>query len=284
MKLMVNTDRAAQVVLRLQDAYTHREGLLAVLDDLVENQIPKGVELLSREHALFLFFIVSNDHGTKSSNLYARAKELFQVQRDLFEPTTILKLFDGPDDPELVEATGFALGTRYPKETAKSWYLNSMRLQELFAGDPRNLFCGYTDAQRLYKEITAFRGYGPKTGGMLVRAIVGLGFVKVSGLENVLVPVDIHDSRISFFTGIVSINGSNQDAEPDYYSYVRDIQRILLNACNASGLSWADVDRALWLVGSKGCVRRRCSLCPLQNLCKVGQEVVKGSLFASMSP
>ncbi len=281
MKLTVDRERAAQVVLRLQDAFTHREGLLEVLDDLVENQIPNGVEPLSRSHALFLFYIVSNDHGVKSSNLYSRAKGLFQARPELFEPTTILEVFSGPDDPNLVESTGLALGTRYPKETAKSWYLNSIRLQELFAGDPRNLFCSSNDASKLYREIAAFRGYGPKTGGMLLRAIVGLEFVRVVGLENVLIPVDIHDSRISFFTEIVHANSGENDTEPNYYSYVRDIQRVLLDACNVSGLSWIDVDRALWLIGSRGCVKQQCLLCPLKNLCKVGQEVIKKKLTAS---
>lgn len=274
MGLVVNFERAKVVILRLQKAFARREGLLAEVSDLVENQIPKGVKPLSREHALFLFYIVVNDHGMKSSRLYARAKELFQIRRELFEPSMVLKLYHGPDDPNLVKDTGKFLGTRYPRETAKTWYLNSQRLENLFSGDPRNLFRCCTDAQRLLKEIVAFRGYGPKTGGMLLRAIVGLGFAKLDGLESVLVPVDIHDSRISFFTGIVSIDDDedNLNLNIDYYAYVRDIQRILRDTCNALVLPWLDIDRALWLIGSRGCVKKHCSLCPLQDLCSIGKR------------
>jgi len=271
MRLMKDFNRSRLVILRIQKAFTNGEGLLAEVDDLVENQIPDGVEILSREHALFLFYIIVNDHGMKSSRLYARAKELFQVRPELFETTKILEMYHEPYDSDLVEATGGYLGTRYPRETAKTWYLNSQRLRNMFSGDPRKLFCCCTDAQKLLKEITTFRGYGPKTGGMFLRAIVGLGFVKLRGLENVLVPVDIHDSRISFFTGIVNIDNDEGSQNINYYSYVRDIQRVLRDTCRDLSLPWLDIDRALWLIGSRGCARKRCLLCPLQDLCRVGK-------------
>lgn len=55
MSLHINYERGQQVLQRLQQAFTAREGLLSTTDDLVESQIPTGVELLSRDHALFLF-------------------------------------------------------------------------------------------------------------------------------------------------------------------------------------------------------------------------------------
>jgi len=272
---VVDTERAKLVILRVQDAFTCRKGLLSETDDLVESQIPEGVESLSRDHALFLFYTVVNDHGMKSSRLYTRAKVLFREQRSLFEPSGVIETFGGPEDPQLVRSTGGYLGTRYPKETAKTWYLNSVRLCQKFDGDPRNLFQSVSDARILMKEIRAFRGYGPKIGGMLLRAIIGLGFADVKGVEEVLVPVDIHDSRISFLTGMLKHDDGN--GKIDYYAHVPQVQRILLDACNSLGLKWLDADRALWLIGSRGCVSKRCGLCPLQDICSVGREVVKDS-------
>ena len=271
MKPPVNYERAKMVVLRVYEAFRSREGLLAETEDLVENQIPKGVKPLSREHALFLFYTVVNDHGMKSSRLYERAKALFLERRDLFEPFKVVEEFDGPNDLRLVEATGKRLGTRYPRETAKTWYINSERLIEKYNGDPRNLFNCCSDAETLLKEIMAFRGYGPKIGGMLLRAIIGLGFAKVNGVEKVLVPVDIHDSRIAFFTGILE---AEDLSGVDYYAYVRKVQRILRDACNSVGIQWLDVDRALWIIGSRGCVNKRCHLCPLRDICAVGKTLM----------
>jgi hypothetical protein len=127
----------------------------------------------------------------------------------------------------------------------------------------------------LIKEIQEFRSYGPKIGGMLLRAVVGLGFANVTGVEEVLVPVDIHDSRISFLTGILRLDGENKRGKIDYYSYVPVVQKILLDGCNSLGLKWLDVDRALWLIGSRGCVNRRCVQCPLQDICSIGRSLAR---------
>jgi len=273
MTFIVDIERAKMVILRAHEAFRARSGLLSETDDLIENQIPDGVEPLSRDHALFLFYTVVNDHGMKSSRLYARAKALFLENRALFEPFRIIEDFNGPEDGRLVELTGKQLGTRYPRETAKVWYLNSKRLIEKFGGDPRNLFRCAPDARTLMKEIVAFRGYGPKTGGILLRAIIGLGFVDVTGIEEVPIPVDIHDSRICFLTGVLKLSGPG-NARVDYYAYARHVQRILLETCNLLGLKWLDIDRALWLIGSRGCTNRRCKLCPLRDICIIGSAVM----------
>jgi endonuclease III len=273
MTLIIDSVRAREIVSRLYEAFSARWGLLREIEDLVENQIPADVKPLSRDHALFLFFTVANDHGMKSSRLYDGAKQLFQRCRDLFEPSRILEHFDSPDDPSLIDATSKVLGVRYPREAARNWYLNSSRLLQNFEGDPRCLFQSSPDAGKLLRQIRTFRGYGPKTGGMLLRAVVGLGFAKVDRLEEVLPPVDIHDSRISFFTGIVREDSPrNQEAE-HYYKYCVQIQRVLRDACDSSSLAWPDVDRALWLIGSRGCAPRRCELCPLNDLCSVGTQM-----------
>src|SRR5437588_1278631 len=114
MSLTTNAEQAKIVISRLQSAFAKREGLLQEVGDLVENQIPEGVQPLSRDHALFLFYTVANDHGMKSSRLYARSKELFKLRRYLFDPHKVLKKYRAPDDPELLEDTGKFLGTRYP--------------------------------------------------------------------------------------------------------------------------------------------------------------------------
>lgn len=271
--IIINDKRAQLIVSKLQDAFKKREGILAEVDDLVENQIPQGAEPLSEEHASFLFFIVNNDHGMKSSRLYERAKELFIKQKKLFKPVEVLKSYSGPEDSKLVEHTGNFLGTRYPRGTAKNWFINSTILMDKFSGKTINLFRSHNKAELLLREIVAFRGYGPKTGGMLLRAIIGLKFMSVSGIENVLVPVDIHDSRISFYTGIMSLDNNTNIDKIDYYSFSPYVQQTLLDACNHSGISWLDVDRALWLIGSRGCVKKRCSICPLQEFCSKGDKI-----------
>jgi endonuclease III len=274
MNVTVDMERARLVVDKVNRAFKSRQGLLSETDDLVENQIPEGVEQLSKDHALFLFYTVANDHGVKSYRMYARAKELFHKRREVFNPFWIVENFQGADDSILTELTGEQIGARYPRQAARTWYLNSNKLIKEYNGDPRELFHSASNARELIKKIKSFRGYGPKIGGMLLRATVGLGFADVTGIEEVLVPVDIHDSRISFFTEILKPKEKVQDARIDYYAYVTQVQRILLDSCNHLGIKWLDTDRALWLIGSRGCVNRRCKACPINNLCTVGKTVL----------
>ena len=269
-------ERAKLVVYTVHNAFRNKEGLLSETNDLVENQIPDGAEHLSKEHILFLFYTVANDHGVKSFRMYARAKELFSKHPNVFDPFWIIKNFSSATDSELVKLIGEHIGARYPHEATKNWYLSSLKLVEEYNGDPRELFRSTSDARVLIKRIKAFRGYGPKIGGMLLRAAIGLGFADVNGLEDVLVPVDIHDSRISFFTEILKPE-ENIEGKIDYYAYVKKVQEILLNSCNFFEINWLDVDRALWLIGSRGCVEKRCMECPLNNICIVGKAVLNST-------
>lgn len=282
MNLRVNRARARELVLRLNTAFENREGLLAERDDLVENQIPPGVERGTREHALFLFYTVPNDHGVKSSRLYAKAISLFLSAPDLFEPSSVLNRFRGPDDQDLIGATGAALGTRYPKVTARGWFLNSRRLANDFGGDPRNVFTAFENGASLMKLVRSFFGFGPKTGGMLLRAVDGLGMASIADLEEVLLPVDVHDSRISFQTSVVASEDGSVDG--DYHRHAPRVQRVLTEACKEANVRWPDVDRALWLIGSRGCVPRRCSECPLITLCAVGSSSEPASLHSRKRP
>lgn len=272
--LKLNPHLAENVVTNLEAAFRQRQGLLEEIDDLVENQIPQGVAPLSKDHARFLFFTVFNDHGTKSRNLYARAKDLFTADPEVFDPRAVTTRFGGATglDRLATEVTA-RIGARYPTAAAKAWYHNAMRLRQEFDGEPREVFRCSRDAPEVLATICSFRGYGPKTGAMLLRAIVGLGFNAVERLSEVLVPVDIHDSRISFYTGIASVTGQALE-DVDYYAHARAVQRLLSDACTRARVSWPDVDRALWLIGSRGCTKRNCIPCPLLSLCAMGQATV----------
>ena len=276
MNIIIDMERAELVVSTAHSAFRNKVGLLSETDDLVENQIPDGVERLSKGHALFLFYTAANDHGVKSFRMYSRAKKLFSEQPNAFDPSWIVENFESVGDPKLVELTGECVGARYPRQAAKTWYLNSLKLIEEYDGDPRKLFRSTSDARVLIKRIKAFRGYGPKIGGMLLRAAVGLDFADVNALEEVLVPVDIHDSRISFFTEILKLEDGNVEGEIDYYGFVTEVQKILLDSCNSLGIKWLDTDRALWLIGSRGCVNKRCKECPFREFCTVGKTVLNG--------
>jgi endonuclease III len=271
MRIIANPTQGRRVVRVLADAFARGNGLLAEKSDLVENQVPDGASPGSAEHATFLFFVVCHDHGVRSRDLYRRAKVAYSERPWLFSAPDVIERFAGPDDAGLVEATVSNIGVRYPREGARRWYLNALRLLLEYDGRADRLFRSTSDATDLLKKICSFRGYGPKTGGMLLRAAVGLGLAQVDRQQEVLVPVDIHDARIASYTGILTTSPAPAD-EAAFRAYVPLVQRALRDSCREARVSWLDVDRALWLIGSRGCVLRRCSECPLLDLCSVGSR------------
>lgn len=266
--LTLNYPRAVSVFSTLADSYSRGTGLFIDNTTLVENNVPEGVTRGSQAHALFLFFTALNDHGVKSSIMYNRAKSLYKQSPHLFDPSWINSNFSENTCGNLKDLVSVPLGARYPSALAKSWYKNAVKLLKEYDGNPISLFSCSSDAQIVLKKIKEFSGIGPKIGGMILRASVTLCWTSdtLINLDKVLVPVDIHDSRIVFYTGILNIPNSDSTKQ-DYYQYHQTVQKVITEICASEKINWIDVDRALWLTGSLGCSTGNCTLCCINPFC-----------------
>ena len=265
--------RAGEVVRRLVLALDRPEGLVAEQADLVENQVPSGVLPGSLEHAQFLFLTVPCDRGTKSSALWARARATWEDGSPLF---AIRDIAAGRVSLEaLTELMAARIRPRYAVPASAYWHSNARRLADVFEGDPRRVFGSSPKATGVYAAIRSFAGFGPKTGGMMLRAAVGLGWASGEDIASVEMPVDVHDARISLQTGIMNIAGrASGEVTPDELARLaRPVRRFLTELCANEGVEWPGLDRALWLIGSRGCVSRRCASCPLESLCSVPERL-----------
>ena len=269
----MNNDKAVNIVSLITENYLANKGIFSTTEDLLEFQIPKDIEYGSKEHARFYFYLIFNDHGTKSRNLYMKFKELYNNTENLFSPSDIINNFK--DNENLLKESYLSnLGLRYPTQAAKSWISNSEMLISRYNGEPINLYNSTSNAVELFKRIKNFRSYGPKTSGLLLRVIRGVGFNRnLSHITDVPLPVDIHDSRIAFMCGIYKPDGI--DDIYNIYSnpkHIQRIEKIWREAAKESGVKWVDIDRALWLLGSKGCVNKLCIECPINQYCKTGRS------------
>lgn len=258
---------ARQIVRILVRSFERREGVFSDTKELLENQVPKGVKYRSRAHANFLFYLISQDHGVRSAKLYERAKSLYSSNPGIFDPDWILQYHRSEDDSSLINILK-SLSVRYPNNGARSWYRNSLRLRTSYAGDARGIFA-QGSAGEIIKRIREFHGFGPKTGGLLFRVFVGIGIGDPDGLYDVEFPTDIHDTRIASLTKIADIPPTV--SEENYASFVRIAERAWKQACQEESVNWLQVDRALWILGSKGCVTERHHDCPLRDCCVKGR-------------
>ena len=151
------------------------------------------------------------------------------------------------------------------------------RQDRLYGGEPLTCFIHTHDAPTLFRAIRGFRGYGPKTAGLLLRVIRGVGFNrKLENIGDVPLPVDIHDSRIAFICDLFRPSGVvNVQEIYGNPRHVAGVESIWRNAAQAVHVPWETIDRALWILGSRGCVRRLCHLCPIWKHCNIGRKEVQ---------
>ena len=266
--LVLNLDRSTEIARILENSFRNKEHIFRDQKELVENQMPLGVQPLSREHALFIFYIVPQDYATVSVRLYKRARELFEKRAELFDPEYVARL-NVEDIKKLVSRK---IGARFPNEAAFRWYANSIKLTKEYRGDPRRLFNVSKDACEVLSHIKEFRGFGPKTGALLLRAISNLGFAKLSHVSNVKIPVDVHDVRIAFYTHSVSGSNDVDTYVRNYSKYANLVQNLWSRSAGLARVDWLILDRALWLLGSKACVKGKHLHCPLKNFCIKGSS------------
>ncbi len=268
MQTAMNIALAREITAVLLSAFERHDGVFSDTKELLENQLPEGVVPLSREHANFLFFLISQDHGVKSAKLYERAKELYFKNPSLFDPSYITSLYPPNHEDGPVEVLK-SLAVRYPRNGARSWLSNSYALSSKYNSDARNIFHDANSIE-VMRRIRSLLGFGPKTGGLLFRVFVGLGIYRPSSTDEIPFPTDIHDTRIAALTGIASI--PTNVTEADYMPYVKLAERVWREACKMESIDWLQVDRALWILGSKGCARERHSDCPIRQYCNLGKD------------
>lgn len=261
-----NSSRAREIVKVLLAAFENKEAVFSDTKELLENQIPPNVSYNSKNHANFLFYLISQDHGIKSSRLYDRAKRLYEAFPEKFDPKSIVEEHKSPDNSGLLNFIKL-LGVRYANNSTKYWYKNSEMLFDQYDGDTRNIFNG-VDGPEVSKRIRSFYGFGPKISGLLVRVFVGTGIANVDKIEEIDFPTDIHDTRIAALTKIADI--PEDITENNYSPFVKIAQNTWKEACKDKQINWLQVDRALWILGSKGCTSNRHYDCPLKKHCVKG--------------
>jgi len=258
---MVDKRNQEVIVKKIMDFYEKDKSFFQHKKNLLEYQIPDAIDYASKEHAMFYFFLIFNDHGTKSINLYKNFKNLFVKNSDYFNPKKIAYLED-----ELKEEIA-KLGVRYANNSFKYWVYNAQKIVNEFDGDVYNLFTSYDDAMELYKKIKEFKGYGDKTTGLLLRVINGVGFNKLDNFYDVPLPVDTHDSKIAINCNMIDSFDYNKADK----KVLKDVSKIWQDLANSMGYKWEELDKALWILGSVGCVKKDCQDCPIKLDCKIGK-------------
>ena len=124
--------KAIKIAGRLYNEFYNRHGFFADYS-MPEYVLPRNLKEGSREHALFLTYVISIDYMTDAVKLWKRSRGAYELHSDMFTPKQILKV-----SPRTVENFVKKLGARYYTNAAKTWNKISRILTDKYDEDPSN--------------------------------------------------------------------------------------------------------------------------------------------------
>jgi len=239
------------------------------LVSMPEYQLPRSLQAGSREHALYLTYIISIDYMTDAEKLWSKARTAYELYPEMFTPEKVLNVGERTLQVFLRE-----LGARFRASAAQTWKRISHILVERYGGDPRNITAQPLTIREIKEKLADFPYLrGDKLANFYIRAMGETGLFKVKDLDKLDVPVDKQVARFTVYTGVLKLkSGKFQGCAND--DPLRSlIQEIWKKAAKTIGTAPWKLDEPMWNIGSKLCAYRKCGQCPVEAHCDKTKSV-----------
>ncbi|UCE16105.1 MAG: N-glycosylase/DNA lyase [Candidatus Bathyarchaeota archaeon] len=258
----VDDVKAFKIAEKIFDQFYNREGFFTDYS-MPEYVLPRNLKEGSKEHALFLTYVISIDYMTDAVKLWKKSRGAYELYPERFTPETILKF-----SPRTVETLVKNLGARFYSNAAKTWIKISKLLIDKYESDPRNITQQPSTLEEIKEKIKEFPYLrGPKLTNFYIRAMGETGLFKVKNLKKLDIPVDKQVARFSMYTGVIRLL-SEQFVGCVHEEPLRSlIEEAWRNAAKKLGTPPWKLDEPIWTVGSKLCSGRKCGKCPVKELC-----------------
>ncbi|MEM3400817.1 MAG: hypothetical protein QXP86_01875 [Nitrososphaerota archaeon] len=255
----INEEKAEKIAEILLDL--HKQGHPLV--SMPEYNLPRNLIAGSREHALYLTYVISIDYMTGAEKLWRKARGAYELYPERFTPRKILAVSERSLSVFLRR-----LGARYPKSAAKTWKKISKILIEKYDGDPRNITVQPLTVEEIKDKLNDFPYLrGSKLANFYIRAMGETGLFKVSNLNDLDIPVDKQVARFTIYTGVLRFLGEKFQGCCNDDPLKSIIQEVWRTAAKKFGASPWKLDEPMWNIGSKLCTGRKCGQCPVKTFC-----------------
>ena len=262
--------KASQIAERLFDQFYNQKGFFADYS-MPEYVLPRNLKERTREHALFLTYVISIDYMTDAEKLWKKSRGTYEFHPERFTPEEILRI-----SPRTVETTVKSLGARFYSNAAKTWIKISKLLVDKYGGDPRKITSQPLTIEEVKEKIDEFPYLrGPKLNNFYIRVMGETGLFKLKNLNELDIPVDKQVARFTMYTGVLKLLSEKFTGcvhEEPMRSLIEEAWR---NAANRLGTPPWKLDEPIWTIGSKLCSSRKCGKCPVEELC----DKTKGITF-----
>lgn len=129
----IDDSKAFEIAEMLHDQFYNRKGFFEGYS-MPEYGLPRNLKEGSREHALFLTYVISIDYMTDAEKLWKKSRGAYELYPERFSPEVVLKF-----SPRTVETFVKKLGARFYSNAAKTWIKISKLIADEYDGDPRNI-------------------------------------------------------------------------------------------------------------------------------------------------
>ncbi len=244
-----NIDR---LVKKMHEYYESQDSsTLATVD------FPKEIKDKSNEWLIYIFYSCLLDYGMKSQNYHNNLINTYHVQPQIFNPNYVIEKFT-TNKEELLNIMKNNIHPRYPNVAVDKWLNLSNKLSKYDnLLDKIKEFNNFNELNLFVRNI---KGYGQKTGGLLLRLIYESNVCNFNDKLG-YIPLDRHDIEISYLNNIIdSQKLSNQQIEELSGLYIKSGEKL--------GIDANLVDKYLWNIGNEFCNKKKCTNCPLYRDCK----------------
>lgn len=261
-QFVINDLKASRIAGRLLDQFYNRKGFFEDYA-MPEYVLPRNLREGTREHALFLTYVISIDKLTDAEKLWRKSRGSYELYPERFTPKEILKL-----SPRTIETFVKRLGARFYSSAARTWIKLSRILVDEYGGDPRNITSQPLTIEEVKEKINEFPQLrGPKLINFYIRAMGETGLFKVKNIDELDVAVDKQVARFTMYTGVLKLLSEQFTGcvhEPPLRGLIEEAWR---NAAKKLGTPPWKLDEPIWTIGSKLCSGRKCGKCPVEDLC-----------------
>jgi len=269
-EFVIDDLKALKIAAKLFSEFYNRKGVFEGYS-MPEYVLPRNLKEGTREHALFLTYVISIDYMTDAEKLWRKSRGAYELHPERFTPEEILKV-----SPRTVETFVRKLGARFGSGAVKTWVAISKVLLDKYDGDPRNITkepLGIVDMKKRLNDFPYLRGN--KLSNFYIRVMGEKGLFKVKNLEELDIPVDKQVARFTIYTGVLKL------LDKQFIGCAQDnplrslIEGAWRQVAKTLGTAPWKLDEPIWTIGSKLCSERKCGKCPVEDLC----DKTKGGTF-----
>lgn len=250
--MTVCEEKIDRLVQKMHEYYSNKDSnTLATVD------FPKKLEYKSNEWLTYIFYSCLLDYGMRSQNYHNNLINTYYAYPQIFNPNFVITNFI-TNKEELLNIMKNNIHPRYPNVAVDKWLNLSMELSKY--GNLLDKIKEFNNFNELNLFVRNIKGYGQKTGGLLLRLIYESNVCNFNDKLG-YIPLDRHDIEISYLNNIINNQKLNDNQ-------IEELSSSYIKSGEKQGIDANLIDKYLWNIGNEFCNKKKCADCPLYRDCK----------------